>query len=255
MKFTPQSKAATKTGTVTATGADGTTSAATVHGSAAGPISISPSPLTFAAVPRGTAGVAMTLTMCNTAATPATGAQFAITGPKAGDFTVTLDQVTGATIAANSCVNLALRLDVPATETATSLSATLTVSATVAGVVETDVAALVGTATGGGEVLQASLGTAGFADTVITDTSPAATVTVTNAGGQGTGGLTFTLPAGSEFSMRNGTLAQGSCAPTCTANGLTCTAPALAAAGIHLPHPGAHGRRHAEGLHRLPRPA
>jgi hypothetical protein len=231
VKFTPQSKAATKTGTVTASGADGTTTTATVHGSAAGPISISPSPLTFAAVPRGTAGVAMTLTMCNTAATPATGAQFAISGAKAGDFTVTLDQVTGATIAANSCVNLAVRLDVPATETATSLSATLTVSATVAGVVETDVATLVGTATGGGEVLQLSIPATGFADTAITDTSPAAVVTVTNAGGQGTGGLTFTLPAGSEFSMRNGTLAQGSCAPTCTANGLTCTAPALAAAG------------------------
>jgi hypothetical protein len=228
VSFTPQSKAATKTGTVTATGANAATDAATVTGKAAGPISVDPSPLTFAAVAKGTAGTAMTLTVCNNAATAATGASFAITGPNQGDFSVALDQVSNATIAGKSCVSLALRLDIPASETATTLSATLTVSATVAGVVESDVASLVGTASSGA-TLQATLGTSTFADTAITDTSAPATVTISNTGGVGTGGLTFTIPSGSEFSMKGG--AQGTCAPTCSTNGLTCTAPALAAAG------------------------
>jgi hypothetical protein len=226
VSFTPQSKATTKTGTVTATGANAATDAATVTGKAAGPISVDPSPLTFAAVAKGTAGTAMTLTVCNNAATAATGASFAITGPNQGDFSVALDQVSNATIAGKGCVNLALRLDIPASETATTLSATLTVSATVAGVVESDVASLVGTASSGA-TLQATLGTT-FADTAITDTSAPATVTISNTGGVGTGGLTFTIPAGSEFSMKGG--AQGTCAPTCSTN-LTCTAPALAAPG------------------------
>ena len=228
VSFTPQSKAATKTGTVTATGANAATDAATVTGKAAGPLSVDPSPLTFAAVAKGTAGTAMTLTVCNNAATAATGASFAITGPNQGDFSVALDQVSNATIAGKSCVSLALRLDIPASETATTLSATLTVSATVAGVVESDVASLVGTASSGA-ALQATLGTSTFADTAITDTNAPATVTISNTGGLGTGGLNFIIPAGSEFSMKGG--AQGTCAPTCSTDGLTCTAPALAAAG------------------------
>lgn len=227
LSFTPQSKADTKTGTVTATSGT-STDAATVKGRAAGPLSVDPSPLTFAAVAKGTAGTAMTLTVCNNAATNATGAQFAITGPNAADFAVALDQVSNATITGGTCVNLALRLDIPPGETAAALSATLTVSATIAGATESDVASLVG-ASASGAVLQATLGTSTFPDTAITATSAAAVVTVSNTGGLGTGTLNFTIPAGSEFTMRTGA-AQGTCAPTCATNGLTCTAPALAAA-------------------------
>jgi len=228
LSFTPQSKADTKTGTVTATSGT-STDAATVNGRAAGPLSVDPSPLTFAAVAKGTAGPASTLTVCNNAATNATGAQFAITGPNAADFAVALDQVSNATIPGRTCVNLALRLDIPLSETATALSATLTVSATIAGATESDVASLVG-ASASGAVLQATLGTSTFPDTAITATSAAAVVTVSNTGGLGTGTLNFTIPAGSEFTMSTGA-AQGTCAPTCATNGLTCTAPALAAAG------------------------
>ncbi|HJX51893.1 MAG TPA: choice-of-anchor D domain-containing protein, partial [Polyangia bacterium] len=230
VSFTPQSKGA-KTGTVTATGAIGAaTGTATVKGTAAGPISINPSQVTFAAVAQGTAGPSATLTVCNNAATQATGAQFTITGTNAADFAVTLDKVSNATIAAHACVDLALSLDIPAAETATALSATVTVSATVGGVVESDTAALVGAAAGG-PALQASLGSGVFADTPITATTGPVTVTVSNAGGLSSGALTFDLPTGSEFSL-TGTLTstgpdRGTCASTCSSD-VSCTAGALA---------------------------
>jgi hypothetical protein len=128
-------------------------------------------------------------------------------------------------------VNLALSLDIPAAETATALSATVTVTATVAGAAETDTAALVGAAAGG-PALQASLGSGVFDDTPITATTGPVTVTLSNAGGLGSGALTFSLPSGSEFSL-TGTLTstgpdRGTCASSCT-SALACTAGALAA--------------------------
>ena len=228
VSFTPQAKTpAAKAGSVTATGADGVTKGtATFKGSAAGPISVSPSQVTFAAVAPGTAGAATTFQVCNNAATQATAGQYTITGPNAADFTVTLDQVSNATIAGKSCVNLAVSLDVPATETATSLSATLTVSATVAGTVESDTAALAGS-TAGGPALQGTLGAA-FADTPITATSAPVTVTVSNTGGLSSGALTFGLPAGSEFALSVSGQDRGTCASTCT-SALACTAGSLSA--------------------------
>jgi hypothetical protein len=226
VSFTPQSKGA-KTGTVTATGADGvTTSTATFKGLAAGPISIDPPQVTFAAVAPGSASPATILQVCNNAATQATAGQFTITGANAADFTVTLDQVSNATIAAKDCVSLAISLQVPASETATSLTATLTVSATVAGTTESATAALAG-ATAGGPSLQATAGTA-FADTPITATSIPVNVTVSNTGGLGSGALTFSLPAGSEFAMTRAGQDRGTCASTCT-SAIACTAGALAA--------------------------
>jgi len=227
VSFTPQTKGA-KTGTVTATGADGTTKGtATVKGTAAGPISINPSQVTFSAVAPGTAGPPTILQVCNNAATQATAAQFAITGTNAGDFAVTLDQVSNATIGAHACVNLAVSLDIPAAETATAPSATLTVSATVAGATESDTTALVGVATGG-PVLQASLGGSVFDDTPVTATSAPVTVTVSNTGGLGSGALTFDLPTGSEFALRLTGQDRGTCASTCSSD-VSCTAGALAA--------------------------
>ena len=229
--FSPQSKTPTqKTGTVTATGGDGSKDTATVLGEAAGPISITPSAVTFGAVALGASSAAQVLQVCNSSASPATNAKFTITG-NAGDFAVTQDQVSGATIPGRtaggvvSCANLAIRADIPSNETVTSPSATVTVSATVAGVTESDTATLSATVASGA-VLTASLG-GPFASTPISATSPAATVTVSNIGGVGTHGLSFTIPPGSEFTMLDAAgNPEGTCALSCTAPG-TCTAPAL----------------------------
>ena len=225
VSFTPQSKGA-KTGSVTATGADGVTKGtATFKGTAAGPISANPSQVTFAAVAPGTAGTATTISVCNNAATQATAGQYTITGTNAADFAVTKDELSNVTIAPKTCVDLAVNVQVPASETATSLTATLTVSAVVAGVTESDTVSLTGT-TAGGPALQGTVGT--FADTPITATSAAVTVTVRNSGGLGSGALTFRLPAGSEFAMTAAGQDRGTCASTCT-SALACTASALQA--------------------------
>jgi len=84
VSFTPQSKATTKTGTVTATGANAATDAATVTGKAAGPILRRPVAADLCGGCQGHGCTAMTLTVCNNAATAATGASFAITGPNRG---------------------------------------------------------------------------------------------------------------------------------------------------------------------------
>lgn len=236
VKFTPQTKTpAQKTGTVTASGANTATDAATVRGTAAGPLSIDPSPATLGAVSLGHASAPQVLTICNNATTNATAASFTLAGPNAADFAVTQDGVSGATIpgrtaaGAVSCVYLTLLLDVPATETATSLNATLTVRATIAGVVESDTAALSGTVTGAA-VLTATLDSPTFAPTPITATSGARTVTVTNTGGMATDTLNFTIPPGSEFTMLDTDGSpKGTCPLTCT-SGLVCTATALASA-------------------------
>jgi len=223
MDFTPQTTGA-KTGTLTATAGDGTTDAATIKGNGTGPIYITPSALTFSAVALGTVGtVPMTLQVCNSAASPATGASFTKTGTNQADFVVTDDEVSGATIPAAiggtpSCKPITLILDVPASETATSLTATITASATVSGVKQSDTATLSGTVTSGPN-LKASLG-GEFGQTAITGISAPVAVTVSNSGGLGTSALTFTLPSGSEFSLLPpGTQAQGTCltgTPTAT---------------------------------------
>jgi hypothetical protein len=218
MDFTPQTTGA-KTGTLTATAGDGTSDAATIKGNGTGPIYITPSALTFSAVALGTVGtVPMTLSVCNSAASPATGASFTKTGANQADFVVTDDQVSGTTIPPSSCKTITLILDVPASETATSLTATITASATVSGVKQSDTATLSGTVTSGPN-LKASL-SGEFGQTAITGISAPVTLTVSNSGGLGTSALTFTLPTGSEFSLLPpGTQAQGTCltgTPTAT---------------------------------------
>ena len=228
LDFNPQSKGA-KTGTVTALGGDATTDSATVQGNATGPIYIVPSALTFSAVAVGTAGTTqMTLSVCNAAATAATGAQFSITGANAADFVVTNDQVTAATIPAGLCKLINLILDIPASETAKALAATVTASATVAGATESDTATLSGTLATG-PALTATLG-AEFGSTAITAISAPVTVTVGNSGGLGTSPVTFTIPSGSEFSLTPpGTQAQGTCVTTCP-TGVVATACGVALA-------------------------
>lgn len=225
VRFAPLSKGA-KTGSVTATAADGvTTGTATFKGTAAGPLSANPSSVTFPAVAPGTAGTATTIEVCNNAATQATAGQYTITGTNAAAFTVTKDELSNVTIPAKSCVDLAVNVQVPAGETATSLTATLTVSATIAGATESDTVALSGSTAGG----PALLGTVGsFADTPITAVSAPVTVTVRNSGGLSSGALAFSIPAGSEFTMTQAGQDRGTCATTC-ASGLSCTAAALQA--------------------------
>ena len=231
LDFNPQSKGA-KTGSVTALAGDGTKDTASFKGNATGPIYIVPSALTFSAVALGQAGTTtMTLSVCNAAATDASGAKFTMTG--SSDFVVTVDNVTAATIPAGGCKTLNLILDVPATETATALSATVSASATVLGAVESDTATLSGTVATGAK-LTATLG-GEFSDTAITATSQPVTVTVGNSGGLGTSPVTFAIPLGSEFSLTApGTQSQGTCgcsSTTNTATATTCPGIALAAGG------------------------
>jgi hypothetical protein len=225
VQFAPLSKGA-KTGSATATAADGVTKGtATFRGTAGGPLSANPSTVTFAAVAPGTAGTATTIAVCNNAATQATAGQFSITGTNAADFTVTKDELSNVTIPAKGCVDLAVNVQVPAAETATSLTATLTVSAVIAGVTESDTVALVGS-TAGGPALQGTVGP--FADTPITAVSAPVTVVVRNNGGLSSGALSFSVPDSSEFTMTQAGQDRGTCATTC-ASGVACTAAALQA--------------------------
>jgi hypothetical protein len=233
VKFTPQSRTpVAKNGTVTATAADATmTDSATVHGSAAGPIDVKPSPLDFDPVAKGTEGTAVTLTVCNNSTTnDATGASFTITGTNAPYFAVARDELTGVTIPSGgtNCALLALRLVIPADAAAGALSATLQVSATVNGATESDTSALTGSVVGSGPVLTvvAPTSPADFGAAPVTGTSAAVVLTVRNDGNLDTDALTFTIPDSNEFSMTRGTCGGSACASPST-----CTTPALAAAG------------------------
>ena len=223
--FAPSAKGLLQ-GSVTATGADGTTDSGKFQGTGTGPLTISPSPLNFDAVPVGSAGAAMTLTVCNNAPTNATGASVAKDGANAADFVIVSDPVSAATIAplgtptpahiAANCKMLQLRLDIPATATAGARAATVTVSATIAGVVETATVNLVGSAAGG-PVLAATLGGA-FPDTAITAINAPVTVTVKNTGALPTSAISYAIPAGAEFSLTPPAgQSQGTCAPVLTA--------------------------------------
>jgi hypothetical protein len=233
VKFTPQSRTpVAKNGTVTATAADATmTDSATVHGSAAGPIEVKPSPLDFDPVAKGTEGTAVTLTVCNNSTTnDATGASFTITGTNAPYFAVARDELTGVTIPSGgtNCAHLALRLVIPADAAAGALSATLQVSATVNGATESDTSALTGSVVGNGPVLTvvAPTSPADFGAAPVTGTSAAVVLTVRNDGNLDTDALTFTIPDSNEFSMTRGTCGGSACASPST-----CTTPALASAG------------------------
>jgi hypothetical protein len=231
--FTPKSKGDTKTGTIVALGGDKSTDTATVKGKATGPISVTPSTLTFSTVGIGSVGTALTLSVCNSAGTPATLANFSITGPDAADFVVTVDQVTDATIIGGTCKLIELLLSIPSAATASSISATLTANATVAGVIETDSASLIGT-TATAPLLAATLASETFGATAITGTSSANVVTIKNNGATGTDVINIDILGGanSEFTMTGpgATTHPGTCPLTCSASATatSCTTPALA---------------------------
>ena len=240
--FNPQSKTA-KTNTITAHGANGTASdTATMKGTGSGPITIAPSTLTFDAVAIGSSSVnPMTLTVCNNAPSPASAATFTITGANAADFALVADNVSNKTIPAgpNACVYQLLRLDLAASETPGSRTATVTVTATVAGATESATGTLVGSAvTGAG--LTAALGGA-FADTAITNVSAPVVVTVTNGGSLATDVLVFEIPAtGGDFFLTDQTQADplnrvpaGTCALAQNTSGL-CNAGSTKWCGIKL---------------------
>jgi len=198
--FHPRGKGA-KTNTITAKSADGTYSdTGAMQGIGTGPLAIAPSKLTFASVAVGSSSVTpSTLTVCNNSPNPATGATFAVTGANASDFAVVADTVSNQTIDPNgattpaNCKIVQLRLDIPAGAATGPRTATVTVTAVIAGVTETATATLFGTVVSGAGLDAKLNGT--FADTPVTRTSDPVTVTVTNTGALATDVLIFDIPA------------------------------------------------------------
>jgi hypothetical protein len=147
--FRPQSKGAKAT-TIRATASGyGASDSATLRGTGISPLTITPSPLVFDSVVVGFSSTTpLTLSVCNQGANPATSPGFQIGGTDAADFVMVNDQLSGRTLYYNDnpCGYVALRLVIPKTATAGPRSATLTATATIAGVVETATVSLVGTA-------------------------------------------------------------------------------------------------------------
>jgi len=215
----PSSKTV-KTGSVVATGASGATDTGTFTATGAGPLTINPSPLTFAGVAVGDTKV-LTLTVANNGSSSVTAANFTLSGTDAAQFVVVTDGVSNQTIASGATASLVLRFVPASTGTKT---ASITVSGTYGTGTETATVTLTGTG-GTPAQLTATLGGA-FADTAINATSTPVTVTVTNAAGSvPTANVTYS--ATGEFSITPpGTSAQGTCGTSNTtpvAAGGTCT--------------------------------
>ena len=210
--FTPKSKTL-KSNTFKAAGADGTSSdTVAMQGTGTGPLTINPSPLTFDAVAVGSSGTqVLTLTVKNTAGSAGTGATIKIEGANAADFVLVTDNISNQTIG-SSAIAVPIRLTVPAGTAVGPLAATVTVTATIAGVLETTTATLAGAAvTGAG--ITATLNGA-FADTVVTGTSAPVTVTVKNTGALATDKLVATLGGAGDFVI-DATLIPGQSQGTC----------------------------------------
>lgn len=208
--FTPKSKGA-KTNGVTVAGANGTASdSVNMQGTGTGPLTINPSPLTFDAVAVGTSGVQiLTLTVKNSASSVGSNATIKIDGTNAADFSIVEDLISNKELPANNTVIVPIRLTVPAGAAVGALSATVTVTAVIAGVTETTTANLVGSAvTGAG--ISAALAS-GFADTVVTGTSAPVKVTVKNNGSLATDKLNIKLSGGDDFSVKLAATQTSSC--------------------------------------------
>jgi hypothetical protein len=198
--FNPQAMGAQAI-TFTAAGANGTSDTATAKGTGTGPLTIGPSPLTFAAVAVGSSGSqVLPLTITNNAPSTGSNATITITGPNAADFSLVTDPISNQTLTGGGGVYVpTIRVTVPAGAAVGALSATVTVTTTIAGVTQTATGSLVGSAVAGAGITAALNGT--FANTVVSGTSAPVTVTVTNAGALTTGALTAQLGGGGDFTI------------------------------------------------------
>jgi hypothetical protein len=221
----PSTKAV-KTGSIVATGANGQTDTGTFTATGSGPLTINPSPLTFAAVAVGDTTI-LTLTVANNGANPVTAAKFTLSGADAAQFVVVTDGVSNQTIIApNGTLHaneatLLIRF-VPASTGAKT--ATITVSGTYGAGTETATVTLTGTG-GTPAQLTATLGTA-FADTAINATSTAMTVTVSNAAGSVPTDFVTYSPTGEFTVAPTGIATRGTCGAsgsTPVAAGGSCT--------------------------------
>jgi hypothetical protein len=216
--FNPQAMGAQAV-TFTAAGANGTSDTATAKGTGTGPLTIAPSPLTFAAVAVGSSGSqVLPLTITNNAPSTGSNATITITGPNAADFSLVTDPISNQTLTGGGGVYVpTIRVTVPAGAAVGALSATVTVTTTIAGVTQTATGSLVGSAVAGAGITAALNGT--FANTVVSGTSAPVTVTVTNAGALTTGALTAQLGGGGDFTIDPpGGQAQATCVVSTTAH-------------------------------------
>jgi len=141
----------------------------------------------------------LTLTVKNNSTSAGSKATIAITGTNASDFAIVNDPISKLPLAANTQVLVPILLTVPAGAAVGPLSATVTVSATIAGVVETTTGSLVGSAVSGAGITATLSGA--FADTVVTGISAPVTVTVKNNGTLATGIINASLGGGADFKI------------------------------------------------------
>ena len=109
------------------------------------------------------------------------------------------DPISNVPLAASTAVLVPIRLTVPAGAAVGPLSATVTVSATIAGVTESSTGSLVGSAVTGAGITATLNGT--FANTVVTGISAPVTVTVKNTGALTTGAVTAQIGGGGDFTI------------------------------------------------------
>ncbi len=187
-----------RTGSVVATGASAQTDTGTFKETGTGPITLNPSPLTFASVAVGDSKL-LTLTVANGGTTPVTAASYTLTGTDLAQFVVVTDGVSGQTITSGAANAKFLEIRfIPASTGAKTAS--LTVSGTYAGGTETAQVDLTGT--GGAPAQITGTLSGAFADTAINATSAAVTVTVSNGSGSAaTGKIIYFLNDGAEFTL------------------------------------------------------
>jgi hypothetical protein len=218
------------TGTVTVAGASSDTDSATMKGTGAGPLTISPSPATFSNVATGTASATLTLTVKNKGTVDINGASFTLTGANANQFSVVVDNLTGANLVANTgSRTIGVRFIPTAVGGA---AATVTVTGTRAdnAAVETATDSLIGNGATGASMTVTISNSGAFADTYAGATSAPLTVTVANATGSLPTGMVSFLLDGDDFSLTPPTTTpptlQGTCAGATTNpvnGGATCT--------------------------------
>jgi len=225
--FTPKSRGEL-TGTVTITGAAGQTDSATVKGTGTGPISISPSPVTFSDVPVGTSSGTQTITIKNNGATTLNALAYTIDGANKAEFSVVSDALTGGSLAQNATLTLGVKFIPTAISAAT---ATITVTGTLAGGAgtETGTVALSGNGIASSTTTITIANSGVFADTAAGAYSAPLTLTITNGGASATGHLTLTtespefviVPPTTTPATLQGSCAQAAANPVAAAG--TCT--------------------------------
>jgi hypothetical protein len=213
VSFTPKSRG-DQAGTVTITGAAGQTDSATVKGTGTGPISISPSPVTFSDVPVGTSSGTQTIAIKNNGATTINALAYTLGGTNAAEFSVVSDALSGGTLASGATLNLGVKF-IPTSSSAAT--ATISVTGTLAGGAGTETASV--TLSGNGVAASTTTITIAnngvFADTAAGAYSAPLTISISNGGSSATGLLTLTTES-PEFAIVPPTTTpatlQGSCA-------------------------------------------